>query len=476
MAFLVNAHVKSTNVAIFKNTSKIIFRLSKLRMSKVNVSLAQKQKEKGNEYFSKGNFSAAVTEYTNGLSQFRSSSYFASFTAALGLTSLLSPDNTSPQNSTPTDTENSNNSFSKEEQTKLLTSLLSNRSACYSNLRKYNEALVDADEIITLEPDWVKGHFRKGEALLGKRLLNDALKSYQKAWDLDPSNTILLRIEKVKRILKDQQLGIVIHQLRPGSDICQKSVFSPIQSLIFDFAMQFRNFVYIIENISSRDCIVVDACWDIEGILNYCKTQGLNIVACGVTHHHIDHVGGIPPPPYDSYRIRVDGLSKLLTKLPQIDCFVNPNDIDAILKANPEISPDRLKHTSDGQIIALPLSKYNELESQSFIPSEEITSIEILHTPGHTAGSQCLLVNGVRLLTGDTLFIGSCGRCDFPDSSREDMWLSLQEKLGGLANDIVVFPGHDYGGESTTIGDERQHGLLRPIAKEVFIEQFGSKM
>jgi glyoxylase-like metal-dependent hydrolase (beta-lactamase superfamily II) len=81
--------------------------------------------------------------------------------------------------------------------------------------------------------------------------------------------------------------------------------------------------------------------------------------------------------------------------------------------------------------------------------------LTFLHTPGHTPGSQCFLVDG-RLIAGDTLFIGSCGRTDLPGSDPSEMYYSLTQRLGALPDDTVLFPGHNYGGPSSTIGDEKQ--------------------
>jgi glyoxylase-like metal-dependent hydrolase (beta-lactamase superfamily II) len=69
--------------------------------------------------------------------------------------------------------------------------------------------------------------------------------------------------------------------------------------------------------------------------------------------------------------------------------------------------------------------------------------VTFIHTPGHTPGSQCLLVQN-NLISGDTLFIGACGRCDLPGSSPEDMYYSLTQKLAKLDDSTMVFPGHNY--------------------------------
>jgi glyoxylase-like metal-dependent hydrolase (beta-lactamase superfamily II) len=82
--------------------------------------------------------------------------------------------------------------------------------------------------------------------------------------------------------------------------------------------------------------------------------------------------------------------------------------------------------------------------------------IKFIHTPGHTPGSQCFLV-GDRLVSGDTLFIGGCGRVDLPGANPSQMWESLTQKLARLDDNVRLFPGHNYGGDQSTMGREKQN-------------------
>jgi glyoxylase-like metal-dependent hydrolase (beta-lactamase superfamily II) len=96
-------------------------------------------------------------------------------------------------------------------------------------------------------------------------------------------------------------------------------------------------------------------------------------------------------------------------------------------------------------------------ESQQILTLGGEVAITLLHTPGHTPGSQCFLVQD-RLISGDTLFIGACGRVDLPNSRPEDMYDSLVNKLMRLDDRTILYPGHNYAPRPTsTIGDERQH-------------------
>lgn len=134
----------------------------------------------------------------------------------------------------------------------------------------------------------------------------------------------------------------------------------------------------------------------------------------------------------------MEGISKLLRKLPHIKAYAHELDIDSIIAANPEMNPSDFVPTNTGYEITLPIAK--DLNSPAWIPDKHIrqieTRIKFLHTPGHTRGSQCILVNEKRLFTGDTLFIGTCGRVDFPDSCKCSMFNSLQSTLAHLDPDV----------------------------------------
>jgi glyoxylase-like metal-dependent hydrolase (beta-lactamase superfamily II) len=100
--------------------------------------------------------------------------------------------------------------------------------------------------------------------------------------------------------------------------------------------------------------------------------------------------------------------------------------------------------------------------------------IRFLHTPGHTPGSQCFLVGG-NLVSGDTLFIGSCGRVDLPGSDPSQMYDSLVNKLKALPDDTVLYPGHDYADRpKSTIGEEKRRNVCMRFERlEDFLGMMG---
>jgi glyoxylase-like metal-dependent hydrolase (beta-lactamase superfamily II) len=188
------------------------------------------------------------------------------------------------------------------------------------------------------------------------------------------------------------------------------------------------NFVYLIGSLETRKVAVVDAAWEIDQILRIAANDDLEITHALVTHTHPDHVGG------RFAGIEIQGITELLGKC-KAKVVVHKAEAD-FLKA---LSPSDIIKAESGDRIDV-----GGLE------------IQLLHTPGHTPGSQCFLVDD-RLVSGDTLFIGACGRVDLPGSNPEQMYYSLTQKLMALPDETILFPGHNYSDHSTsTIGEEKQ--------------------
>jgi hydroxyacylglutathione hydrolase len=205
-----------------------------------------------------------------------------------------------------------------------------------------------------------------------------------------------------------------------------------------------QNFVYLIGDPETRDCIVVDPAWDIEQILNTLAEDGMRLTGVLVTHTHQDHVGG------HLFGFDIPGIEELLESVPA-KVYVH--------KAEREFL-----HGFGSDLV--------KVDGGDTVEVGRI-AVTFIHTPGHTPGSQCFLVDG-RLVSGDTLFIRSCGRTDLPGSDPKEMYTSLTQRLGALPDDTVVFPGHNYGGISTTIGDEkRQNPMMRFPSMSDFLRAMG---
>jgi hydroxyacylglutathione hydrolase len=205
-----------------------------------------------------------------------------------------------------------------------------------------------------------------------------------------------------------------------------------------------QNFVYLVGDPETRDCIVVDPAWDIDQILNTLAEDGMRLTGVLVTHTHQDHVGG------HLFGFDIPGIEELLERAPA-KVYVH--------KAEREFL-----HGFGSDLV--------KVDGGDTVEVGRI-AVTFIHTPGHTPGSQCFLVDG-RLVSGDTLFIRSCGRTDLPGSDPKEMYTSLTQRLGALPDDTVVFPGHNYGGISTTIGDEkRQNPMMRFPSMSDFLRAMG---
>lgn len=183
-------------------------------------------------------------------------------------------------------------------------------------------------------------------------------------------------------------------------------------------AQMMDNFVYLLGDRETRECVVVDPAWDVDAIVGAARAEGFTITGALVTHWHPDHVGG------SLMGHDVEGLPRLLAVAP---CKVHVHAADAEwVKLMTGVSDTDLVKVSSGDKV-----KVGKVE------------IECLHTPGHTEGSQCFRCGGA-LVSGDTLFLEGCGRTDLPGGDTEEMWRTLYTRLLALPGDLVLYPGHDY--------------------------------
>ncbi len=178
---------------------------------------------------------------------------------------------------------------------------------------------------------------------------------------------------------------------------------------------------YIAHSQNTRDAIIIDPGFDspieAEQIIRYIDAEALKVQLIVNTHGHSDHASG----------------NRSLQEKYNLPVCIHEADAQLLTDENCGVSgPDVL--LKDGEVIEFGDSK-----------------LTVIHTPGHTAGSICLLAADL-IFTGDTLFAGSIGRTDFPGSSHSDMMLSL-EKLKRLPDGLVVYPGH---GLSSFLGEEKR--------------------
>lgn len=199
-----------------------------------------------------------------------------------------------------------------------------------------------------------------------------------------------------------------------------------------------QNFVYLVGDPVARECVVVDPAWEIDTIVDTARADDMRIVGALVTHTHQDHVGGS----LASWGMpgRIPGVEELLARVPA-KVYV---------------------HKAEREFLRGFGSDLVKVDNHDTLAVGGLT-LTFLHTPGHTPGSQCFLIDG-RLISGDTLFINSCGRTDLPGSDPSEMYYSLTQRLAALPDDTVLYPGHNYGGASSTIGAQRRENPFMRFA------------
>ncbi len=216
-------------------------------------------------------------------------------------------------------------------------------------------------------------------------------------------------------------------------------------------AQQMVNFIYLIGDRETGEAVVVDPAYDQQGILDVLAADEMRLVGALGTHYHADHVGGSL-----GGMAEITGIAELL-ELVDVPIHVQADEAEWIGKTTPVAAAELTTHES-GDVVMV-----------GEIP------ITLIHTPGHTPGSQCFLVDGQALVSGDTLFLDGCGRTDLPGSNPEEMYFSLTERLAKVPDDVQLFPGHLYSEKpSASMAETRQRNVVfRPGSLEQWLMMFG---
>lgn len=232
---------------------------------------------------------------------------------------------------------------------------------------------------------------------------------------------------------------LYFRQLLSGRDIARGDVL----------AGQMRNFVYLIGDRETGETVVVDPAYDPEGILAICEADQMTLTGALATHYHPDHIGGHMMG-YD-----LSGVADLLEHA-SVPVHVQQAEAEFVAKVTGLSESDLVSHSS-GDIVSV-----GEIE------------IELIHTPGHTPGSQCFLVEN-RLVAGDTLFLDGCGRTDLPGGDPKELYQSLTQRLAKVPDTATLFPGHQYSADpSAQMGATRETNVVfRPTSEAQWLTMFG---
>ena len=191
-----------------------------------------------------------------------------------------------------------------------------------------------------------------------------------------------------------------------------------------------QNFSYIVVDEDTSESIIIDPSWDLIELEMVIKENNLKIKYIVNTHHHFDHTIGN-------------------------EAMAESTKAPIIQHENSELKHDIT--VKDGDVIEFGNSK-----------------LKVLHTPGHSKDSICLIGDG-KIFSGDTLFVGNCGRIDLPGGSAKELYHSLFDVLYSLDDNLVLYSGHNYGHkEISTIGQEKiTNMVMQKRTEQQFLDMMG---
>jgi glyoxylase-like metal-dependent hydrolase (beta-lactamase superfamily II) len=215
-------------------------------------------------------------------------------------------------------------------------------------------------------------------------------------------------------------------------------------------ARQMVNFQYLIGDRETREAVIVDPAYDVRGLLDLLAADDMRLTGVLVTHYHPDHIGG------SFFGHTLEGLADLLGHA-SVPVHVQDEEAEGVIKVTGVSEGDLVRHRG-GDVVDV-----------GEVP------ITLLHTPGHTPGSQCFLVDGRYLVSGDTLFLEGCGRTDLPGGDPALLYESLTQKLAKVPDEAILFPGHLYSAEpSASMGDTRRMNFVfKPRNVDEWLAVFG---
>ena len=214
-------------------------------------------------------------------------------------------------------------------------------------------------------------------------------------------------------------------------------------------ATQMVNFAYAIGDRETGEAVLVDPAYDANGLAQTLAEDGMTVVGVLATHYHADHVGG------SMMGYQLGGIAELLEQT-SVPIHVQAPEAEFVTKVT-GVGDDHLVKHASGDVVTV-----------------GSIDIELIHTPGHTPGSQCFLVRD-HLVSGDTLFLDGCGRTDLPGGDPAELYHSLTGRLSKVSDDAVLFPGHLYSPEpSRSMGDTRALNVVyKPKSLEQWLMMFG---
>jgi len=214
-------------------------------------------------------------------------------------------------------------------------------------------------------------------------------------------------------------------------------------------ARQMVNFVYVIGDRDTGDALVVDPAYAVGELVDLVEADGMSVTGVLATHYHPDHIGG------DMMGHSIEGVRELLDRV-GVKIHVQRDEVEWV-KRVVEVSDSDLAVHDGGDLVHV-----------------GAIGIELIHTPGHTPGSQCFLVDD-RLVAGDTLFLDGCGRTDLPGGDPAALYQSLTQRLAKVPDRAVLYPGHLYSvaSSATMAATREQNYVFKPASIEQWMAMFG---